>query len=203
MTNPTPRITSDLSERLPTWCPFLLENVRAEPDAPIADVDTGPSDQLLDPADPMAAAPATERAPQRAVHPLGPPTTVKHATSLRQSGSGRHAPDGRNRVPTAWRTGRGTIAPEVLYRGALRPGRTPSPHPFGLERALTGRPREGFGAALGSSASTSAEAANAERPPEPLIDVGRMLVAPSVVPYLPGSRVPLVCSRIGSGAAAA
>jgi hypothetical protein len=48
---------------LPTWCPFLLENVRAEPDAPIADVDTRPSDQFLDPAEPMAAAPAAERAP--------------------------------------------------------------------------------------------------------------------------------------------
>jgi hypothetical protein len=80
-----PRITSDLSERLPTWCPFLLDDVHAEPDAPIADVDTGPSDQLLDPPEPMAAAPAAERAPQRAVHPLGPPTTVKHATSLWES----------------------------------------------------------------------------------------------------------------------
>jgi hypothetical protein len=80
-----PRITSDLSERLPTWCPFLLDDVHAEPDAPIADVDTGPSDQLLDPPEPMAAAPAAERAPPRAVHPLGPPTTVKHATSLWES----------------------------------------------------------------------------------------------------------------------
>jgi hypothetical protein len=48
---------------------------------------------------------------------------------------------------------------------------TTESHPFGLERALTGRPREGFGAALGSSASTSAEAANAERPPEPCAQV--------------------------------
>jgi hypothetical protein len=68
---------------LPTWCPLHLEDVRAEPDAPIADVDTGPSDQFLDPAEPMAAAPAAERAPQRAVHPLRPPTTHKHATSLK------------------------------------------------------------------------------------------------------------------------
>ncbi len=118
-----------VAERLPTWCPFLLDDVHAEPDAPIADVDTGPSDQLLDPPEPMAAAPAAERAPQRAVHPLGPPTTVKHATSLWESMADQ--PE-RPRSPYTFR-------PALRLSGRYGHGQLGVPCKQGVDRASIAR----------------------------------------------------------------
>ena len=66
------------------WCSLLVEDGVAEPDAPITDIDTGPSDQFFDPAQPLTAALATERAPVRAVHPLRPrKATLEHVHERR------------------------------------------------------------------------------------------------------------------------
>jgi hypothetical protein len=77
----------------------------------------------------MAAAPAAERAPQRAVHPLGPPTTVKHATSLWESTADQ--PE-RPRSPYTFR-------PALRLSGRYGHGQLGVPCKQGVDRASIAR----------------------------------------------------------------
>ncbi len=72
---------------LPSWYPFLLDDVVAESDALDADVDARTTNQRFD----LGLKLSAERASQRAVHPFRRSTALEHATSKEQRAS-RRAP---------------------------------------------------------------------------------------------------------------
>lgn len=79
---------------LPTWGPFVLDDVVAELDALVADVDARPGDQLFN----LGLRLSAERASQGAVYPLRRSTAIEHAISIRRSPPAR-APSAHRRLP--------------------------------------------------------------------------------------------------------
>jgi hypothetical protein len=141
--------------RLPTRCLFLLDDLVAETDAAIADIDARSSDQLLD----LVPRPPAERAPHRVVHPLRRSMVLDHATSigLPLSVDARpDCPDGGARPTTRRRCRRrsGTPARFAAGRRASRARTRPEHLRPSAERRVTSRPGSGRSATPGSASTT-------------------------------------------------